>query len=575
MNAIDREIEKLQKEIEIDEQNEKLIDDFLNSLPKDLINKDNNNNDDIKKKLSQISTSTSSIEEILSSINALLLTSSSEDTLLLLKDILYKDKIKTKIENSLVNIRFPIFDGMMTINAIDKIKSTHEKDLNIIITYFKILKSMSFLRKDRSNLTGKITKEDFDDEIISDFLYKKIISSLISLDTFTLNDIDVIFNYITKALSNISEMLLALQIEIDSPAKLSIISYISNNILSRLSLFLLSSPKGDLSSLDMISLTKLLQASNDFNEDTLMKNYKYDILKNSSLNDWIKFSLDKEIVVIIEKNQKSYVEHMIEQIKSKIKTQIDKKTFIDDDIIDTIKLLIKDIVDIYTIFRSFTVIDNVLLYAISKIISLFTSLSRTNDLNTKVYIFNISFSYRLFHNKFFPNFENRLSLYPSDLIEKFSSLLIKTTNDIEVVIDDFSRSISKLINLSDMIMLFAVNNISTGNTNNKINSVFNIANDQLKLLSKAFSITSSQSQSIEYIVEALFGWLSHGLNKNIDAVIKSNVACADIELLVNKMKEFIDDVLNEGVNGQIRKSVNDIYNMLDRLIMITNESNTN
>ena len=128
----------------------------------------------------------------------------------------------------------------------------------------------------------------------------------------------------------------------------------------------------------MISLTKLLQASNDFNEDTLMKNYKYDILKNSSLNDWIKCSLDKEIVSIIEKNQKSYVDYMIEQIKSKIKTQIDKKTFIDDDIIDTIKLLIKDIVDIYTIFRSFTVIDNVLLYAITKIISLFTSLSRTN-----------------------------------------------------------------------------------------------------------------------------------------------------------------------------------------------------
>ena len=40
MNAIDREIEKLKKEIEIDEQNEKLIDDLLNSLPKDLINKD-------------------------------------------------------------------------------------------------------------------------------------------------------------------------------------------------------------------------------------------------------------------------------------------------------------------------------------------------------------------------------------------------------------------------------------------------------------------------------------------------------------------------------------------------------
>ena len=570
MNAIDREIEKLKKEIEIDEQNEKLIDDFLNSLPKDLINKDNNNNDDIKKKLSQISTS--SIEETLSSIHSLLLTSSSEDTLLLLKDILYKDKIKTEIENSLVNIRFPIFDGMMTINAIDKIKSTHEKDLKIIITYFNILKYMSLLRKDRSNLTGKITKEDFDDEVISDFLYKKIISSLISLDTFTLNDIDVIFNYITKSLSNISEMLLALQIEIDSPNKISIISYISNNILSKIALFLLSSPKGDLSSLDMISLTKLLQASNDFNEDTLMKNYKYDILKNSSLNDWIKCSLDKEIVSIIEKNQKSYVDYMIEQIKSKI---IDKKTFIDDDIIDTIKLLIKDIVDIYTIFRSFTVIDNVLLYAITKIISLFTSLSRTNDLNTKVYIFNISFSYRIFHNKFFPNFENRLSLYPSDLIEKFSSLLIKTTNDIEVVIDDFSRSISKLINLSDMIMLFAVNNISTGNTNNKINSVFNIANDQLKLLSKAFSITSSQSPCIEYIIEALFGWLSHGLNKNIDAVIKSNVVCADIEMLVNKTKEFIDDVVNEGVNGQIRKSVNDIYNMLDRLIMINNESNTN
>ena len=173
MNAIDREIEKLKKEIEIDEQNEKLIDDFLNSLPKDLINKDNNNNDDIKKKLSQISTS--SIEETLSSIHSLLLTSSSEDTLLLLKDILYKDKIKTEIENSLVNIRFPIFDGMMTINAIDKIKSTHEKDLKIIITYFNILKYMSLLRKDRSNLTGKITKEDFDDEVISDFLYKKII----------------------------------------------------------------------------------------------------------------------------------------------------------------------------------------------------------------------------------------------------------------------------------------------------------------------------------------------------------------------------------------------------------------
>ena len=130
------------------------------------------------------------------------------------------------------------------------------------------------------------------------------VSIVSSLDTFTLNDIDVIFNYITKSLSNISEMLLALQIEIDSPNKISIISYISNNILSKIALFLLSSPKGDLSSLDMISLTKLLQASNDFNEDTLMKNYKYDILKNSSLNDWIKCSLDKEIVSIIEKNQK-------------------------------------------------------------------------------------------------------------------------------------------------------------------------------------------------------------------------------------------------------------------------------
>ena len=230
INTINKEIQSLENEIG-NEKKFKEIDLIKNEINKFFNNNNflNNENDydidNLKNKLKFINEidiikQSNNIKIVLTSIHNIFINVTNNYSF---KEKVYNEiiikKFQKEIENLLLKIKFPIFDGQILLNIFDKIQNENSEAILIIKKYFLILNE---LYKEYSEECNKgilnNNKKNENIEIIYEFLFKRIISSILINNNNVNNNknilkdklietFDTLIIYLNKTFINLSELL--------------------------------------------------------------------------------------------------------------------------------------------------------------------------------------------------------------------------------------------------------------------------------------------------------------------------------------------------------------------------------
>ena len=471
---IEEQIKDLNNQIDNEKKENQELEEIIKEIPKEMIEEYSANKELdevsldlleeallIMEKLDYIKNK-NNIEEILDALKIIM--NSQLIDFSFKKEILNNTIINnyySEIENAFISIKFPIFDGKLLLGIFENIKQNN--NYNLIKKYISVISSISSFYKEEGN-HGNINKlQKKHEEVISNLIFKRLITLL--LNHYNLNGdkknkenlidiIDTVLSYVSKCISNISELFNLISTnESENFEILLMVKYISNNLLSKINLYCISNENLQLSGLNYIDKVKIIQKVSEFN-DEMLKSYHYDSLKNISLYDWIKDNIENEINIIIE-NQKRFSIFMSKTIKDKINDEMEKKTYEIEEVMDLIKMVIKDNQNIYICFRNFKIMENIIIPSIGEIFNIFRSIYN-NDINIYTfrkneilkenigYTANLLTQYMNFISAFFSNFYERTSLFDSVFNEKTSELSITPLKEINDLQQQYSKLISQL-----------------------------------------------------------------------------------------------------------------------------------
>ena len=274
------------------------------------------------------------------------------------------------IEQCLIKIKFPLFEGLSPLNEKSLISNSNNNtltnEITIINKYFSMLSDI--LTQEHEFLSEK--------EIVSEFMYKKTISSIFTSNTIykTSNEFietfDTFISYITQAISNISDLIMYFNL---TENKTNIIHFILNNLFTQLNTFFLSTYSTDsfLSSIKftVTELIILIQKVTDFTNLVLTKIYNYNPFQLTSLCDWINNAFG-DYYNIVKDNQSKFNTNIFENvIKNSITSELNKKSFVYEEIHEQIKMIIQDNLNVYMVFRKVNIFKQALVPLLKTILS--------------------------------------------------------------------------------------------------------------------------------------------------------------------------------------------------------------
>ena len=141
--------------------------------------------------------------------------------------------------------------------------------------------------------------------------------------------------------------------------------------------------------------------------------------------------------------------------------------------------------------------------------------------------------------------------------------IIEHSQKIETVLDSLSRDITSTLNINDIVLLFAVNNIVNANAGDTVTKIFKGRDKAIRALNSASSTVGISKELKSYFLENVIGELAKKLKGEIDIVIKKGKKPKDVEMLVDKTKEFVNKLVGyDEINWQIKKMINNIYEAL-------------
>ena len=275
------------------------------------------------------------------------------------------------IEQCLIKIKFPLFEGLSPLNEKSLISNSNNNtltnEITIINKYFLMLSEISTQEQEQF-LSEK--------EIVSEFMYKKTISSIfISNTTYkTSNEFietfDTFISYITQAISNISDLIMYFNL---TENKTNIIHFILNNLFTQLNTFFFStySTNSFLSSIKftVTELIMLIQKVTDFTNLVLIKIYNYNPFQLTSLCDWINNAFG-DYYNIVKDNQSKFNTNIFESvIKNSITSELNNKSFVYEEIHEQIKMIIQDNLNVYMVFRKMNIFKQALVPLLKTILS--------------------------------------------------------------------------------------------------------------------------------------------------------------------------------------------------------------
>ena len=631
---LEKEILNLEEEINEDETQLNNINKLYDKIPKEKFFNNKNNEKNIKEKInSLISTSNiiTKLEKIndisnpiekLNSIISLFKTETISNSFLkkyIINELVTNDILKL-IEESLLNIKYPIFQGKILMTIFEQINNDKRQDIEILSLYFQlysILVTDMYKEFTNFNRVDELIKKNSENnnikkckfiEILSEFIFKKILATIFDEKNEEINTeiqsgdenscikklnpedkkiyykYEKLILYINKAISNTSELISLISSQINGEnrennmIKNIMMKFFISNLFEKVILFSLS----EKSSFEINNSSRLLiillinktnEQMNEFNN-----NYKYDSLNNISFYDFIcyytsKTEKEKDII----KGQKDFIENIVQYLKKDILNEKITELNKTEEILEYFSLIIKDIISIFETFRTKEIIDKLLKTSCQNVLNIFKDVyqNKIYALQNKIKIENILFMTNLLYN-FSLICTNEFDFF----LERINSYDEAFKNDIKDILDNFKKEVKDLyknykgellllIKFEKIIQLFNYQNLKEGNSSENIKNTF----DEENKFWLNINITFDKIQANKDLVKNVIGNAAKNLIKDLSNIVLNNIEKSDIEgknldVLIEKTKFFLENNFkDEDIDEESQKNKIKLFSYLDNLYM--------
>ena len=630
---LEKEIGILEEDIKEDETQLKDINKLYNQIPKNNLKKEKNIKSRIKS-LNDISNIIIKIDNInkisnpidkLSSITSLFQTEPISNPFLkkyLINQLITEELLKL-IEESFLNIKYPIFQGKILMTIFEQLNNDNIQDIEIISKYFQLYSILvTDLYKEFPNLNGVndlIKKNKEDDytkkfrfiELLPEFLFKKILTTIFDNknnknineikkeeehgyinklntdDKNILNIYEKLILYVNKTISNTSELISLISSQINNEKnefkinKNIIIKFILNNLFEKLILFSIS----EKSSLEINDSSRLLiilfihrtsEQMNEFN-----KNYQYDSLKNISFYDFIKYYIsntpkEKEIIM----GQKKFDDKIIDKLKKDLLNEKNIESNKTEEILENITLMIKDIISLFEAFRTFGIIDKLLIECCKNILNIFKEIYKNKidvlynqkiiSIQNFLFTTNLLYNFSIISKTEFEIFIDRIILYDESLKKQISKPLKSFNKELNDLFKDFQIALLSKIRFEKIFQLFNYNNLKNGNDSEEIKKTFNEENEFWSNIITTFDIIKANKD----LIQSIMNEVTKSFIKELSSIVLNNIEKSDIEgknldVLIDKTKFFVgNNFMNEdNIDEENKKNILKLYSYLDNLYM--------
>ena len=634
----DKEISLISKEINEDENQLKKINEVYSQIPKNIINNISKEAQDSQSNLHSLIDSL----EIITKIEKINEEENPKNKLNLLKSLLFSNNISNiylkqliitklinkniikKIEESLLNINYPMFKGKTLMTTYEQLNAENKNDLELLSIYFEIYSYIANdIYKEFANY-GSINKlilknnENNDNkfnfiEIISEFLMKKILATIFynkNEKDFSINqnqnnmplyqkklsenekiilyEYEKLISYLNKSISNTSELfsLLINKANEDNKNKefhlnkTITLKHIMSNLLEKLILFLVTQKTHlDLSNCSTLLMILLIQKTNE-QANEFIKNYQYDSFKNISLYDYIKYYINDNSTEL-KQRQKEFIQNVIAKLKEDIIKEQDLKTYKTEDLLDYINMIIKDILSIYETFKTFSIIEELLMPSCMDILLIFKNyyenevnvgINKMNlSLENSLFLLNLLYNYSLTLKKEFDSFHERINLFEQSIIDKISEAFENFEKDVDELFNDFITLALTGIRFNKIIKLYEHDSLKKGNNIEDIKKTFIEENDFWFKVKIILGKIKASRTIYKYIEVEVFKYFLEHLTKKVKFNIdKSDIVGNNLDVLIDKTKFFMEDnfLFNENeISDETKKKIQDLYLYLDNLLM--------
>ena len=631
---LEKEILNLEEEIIEDETQLNNINKLYDKIPKEKFFNNKNSEKNIKEKInSLISTSNiiTKLEKIndvsnpiekLNSIISLFKTETISNSFLkkyIINELVTNDILKL-IEESLLNIKYPIFQGKILMTIFEQINNDKRQDIEILSLYFQlysILVTDMYKEFTNFNRVDELIKKNSENnnikkckfiEILSEFIFKKILATIFDEKNEEINTeiqsgdenscikklnpedkkiyykYEKLILYINKAISNTSELISLISSQINGENKENnmnkniMMKFFISNLFEKVILFSLS----EKSSFEINNSSRLLivllinktnEQMNEFNN-----NYKYDSLNNISFYDFISYYTSKtEKEKDIIKGQKDFIENIVQYLKKDILNEKIIELNKTEEILEYFSLIIKDIISIFETFRTKEIIDKLLKTSCQNVLNIFKDVyqNKIYALQNKIKIENILFMTNLLYN-FSLICTNEFDFF----LERINSYDEAFKNDIKDILDNFKKEVKDLyknykgellllIKFEKIIQLFNYQNLKEGNSSENIKNAF----DEENKFWLNINITFDKIQANKDLVKNVIGNAAKNLIKDLSNIVLNNIEKSDIEgknldVLIEKTKFFLENNFkDEDIDEESQKNKIKLFSYLDNLYM--------
>ena len=634
---LEKEITNLEEEINEDEMQLNNINKLYNKIPKDIYFKNKKNEKNIKQKINSLITTSNIITKIdkinsvlnplekLSLIISLFQSETISNSFLkkyIINQLISKEILKL-IEESLLSIKYPIFQGKILMTIFDQLNNDKKQDIKILSLYFQLYSILvSDIYKEFPNFAGYselikknsgnnyIKKFEFI-EILSEFIFKKIIATIFADKNMEINiqneqdenrfliklnseDKKIFYKYeklilyMNKTLSNTSELLSLITTgeknNINNMNKNIMMKYLISDLFEKLILFSLSE-KSNLS-INNSSRLLIILLINKTNEqmNEYKNNYKYDSLKNISFYDFIKYyTINTQMEKDIIEGQSQFNNNIIENIKKDILNKKIIELNKTEEILEYFSLMLKDIISIFETFRTKEIIYKLLKPSCENVLNIFKEVYQ-NKIDalfnqSKIKLENILFMTNLLYNFFlictneFKIFMERINIYDDSFKKDIKSIFDSINNDINELYKNYKDDVLNRIKFEKIIQLFNYQNLKEGNNLENIKNVF----DEGNKFWLNINITLDKIKANKDLVKSIINEVTKNLIKDLSNIVLNNIEKSDIEgnnldMLIEKTKFFLENNFKEEKENiseeeEIKNNRIKLYSYLDNLYM--------
>ena len=634
---LEKEITNLEEEINEDEMQLNNINKLYNKIPKDIYFKNKKNEKNIKQKINSLITTSNIITKIdkinsvlnpLEKLNLIISLFQSEtisNSFLkkyIINQLISKEILKL-IEESLLSIKYPIFQGKILMTIFDQLNNDKKQDIKILSLYFQLYSILvSDIYKEFPNFAGysELIKKNSENnyikkfefiEILSEFIFKKIIATIFADKNMEINiqnerdenrfliklnseDKKIFYKYeklilyMNKTLSNTSELLSLITTgeknNINNMNKNIMMKYLISDLFEKLILFSLSE-KSNLS-INNSSRLLIILLINKTNEqmNEYKNNYKYDSLKNISFYDFIKYyTINTQMEKDIIEGQSQFNNNIIENIKKDILNKKIIELNKTEEILEYFSLMLKDIISIFETFRTKEIIYKLLKSSCENVLNIFKEVYQNKiDIlfnQSKIKLENILFMTNLLYNFFlictneFKIFMERINIYDDSFKKDIKSIFDSINNDINELYKNYKDDVLNRIKFEKIIQLFNYQNLKEGNNSENIKNVF----DEGNKFWLNINITLDKIKANKDLVKSIINEVTKNLIKDLSNIVLNNIEKSDIEgnnldMLIEKTKFFLENNFKEEKENiseeeEIKNNRIKLYSYLDNLYM--------